>query len=434
MMRGQGTLRAARLALLLAIFVVAGSGIAPPEAHAQTAKRLPIADYLVLRAGETYFLSPDDSPVLELENPAREGLIGIGVGFDYGSYWGAEFVAEFQETGLKSKPNGGEKAAEYAIWSFLAQLRGRLPLMDGRLVPYGVLGFGLAHGEQNDRNFLFAGGVPGNAPIPLNSEPQTAFVGVLGVGIEYFLTDRVALGIEAKHYSGLQLDLNFGGNDTETDFDSVSITAGLRLYLGKSKEQGGTQSYTSMDRDWRPYLQLRAGGASFADADAIAEAQFKNPMFMGGLAIGVNINRYLGFEIAGEGLPEVSLVETVINRPGRGDAVEFSAWTNIAQLRLKYPLWNDRFVPYVTAGAGLGFTEFNDRIVRAVDSGIDGPDDTKFVSAVGIGAEYFLFPNLAIGIEAKKILFFQTEVLVDGAPRTVDLDPLYFNLGLRFFF
>jgi hypothetical protein len=36
----------------------------------------------------------------------------------------------------------------------------------------------------------------------------------------------------------------------------------------------------------------------------------------------------------------------------------------VPQLRLRYPFLDDRLVPYLVAGAGIAFTDFNDRKPR----------------------------------------------------------------------
>ncbi len=123
-----------------------------------------------------------------------------------------------------------------------------------------------------------------------------------------------------------------------------------------------------------------------------------------------------------------------MSTPGKGEVVEYAVWTNILQARYRYPRLNGRLVPYAVAGGGFGFTEFNDRSQPAGQNGANGGFDTSYVAATGIGMEYFLAENIAIGIEAKHIFMFDGEITVNNQPTELQLDPLFLTLGLRAFF
>lgn len=65
---------------------------------------------------------------------------------------------------------------EYAICTYVPQLRVRYPLFDGRLMPYLVTGTGFSFGGEDF------------APVT-----------VAGIGIEYFVASNMALGAETKY-------------------------------------------------------------------------------------------------------------------------------------------------------------------------------------------------------------------------------------------
>jgi opacity protein-like surface antigen len=416
-------LAAAALAL-----VVSGS---PTEA----ADGARLRDYIVLRVGPAYFTSPDESPFVELENPALEGVIGGAIGVNMTRHLGTELAFEYMETAL-IQPGTGQKIGEYGLWALLGQARLRYPMRQDRLVPYVVGGIGIGFGEMNDRNFANAG-LPGRPAIPLNGPPDMTFVGVAGAGVEYFVTDNVALGLEAKHYFLTGLDLEYAGQKTPISFDSLVGTLGMRVFFDPPPRTG-RQGSPAADRDgFRPYLALRAGMAFFTDPDAVPSAELDTPVGFGGLAFGFNVDRYWGVEYVGEGLPgrlEASLLETSLSMPGVGEVVEYSVWTNLLQLRLRYPMMEDALVPYVIVGGGLGFAELNDRRVPVDPNSITGDFQSVWVGAVGAGIEYFIANDIAIGVEAKHILFFEPEINLAGRPEKLHLDPLFLNLNLRLFF
>ena len=74
-----------------------------------------------------------------------------------------------------------------------------------------------------------------------------------------------------------------------------------------------------------------------------------------GLAFGFDFGRYLGAELAVEGY------EVVMGLKGVGSISEYAIYTFIPQLRLRYPMWGGRLVPYAVGGVGVGHVEINDR-------------------------------------------------------------------------
>jgi hypothetical protein len=94
----------------------------------------------------------------------------------------------------------------------------------------------------------------------------------------------------------------------------------------------------------------------------------------------------------------------------------------------------DRLVPYLVAGGGLGFGEFNDRAVPFEQFSIGGNRDFVPLGVAGGGLEYFLADNVAIGVEAKHFFLFESEIEIDRQPRDFDLDSVNVTAGIRIFF
>lgn len=166
----------------------------------------------------------------------------------------------------------------------------------------------------------------------------------------------------------------------------------------------------------RYYLSLRGHGSSpFTDV---------HDLF--GASLGVNLDRYWGFELSAEGF------ERRIRTNG-ATLGEYAVVPLVPQVRFRYPLLDGRLSPYVVAGVGVALTEFNDRKEPAFGVGIDTPGSTV-VGTLGAGLEYFLADNVAAGFEIKYLVAGDQTIRINGVSRKEDLDSLYTAFGLRLFF
>lgn len=177
----------------------------------------------------------------------------------------------------------------------------------------------------------------------------------------------------------------------------------------------------------RAYLALRVGWLYFADSDSVPEAELENPAAeaLGAAAVGVNLNKHWGIEIAGEG------TESRMEGLDGSEVGEFALWTVLGQLRYRYPVMSDRLTPYGVLGGGVGFGEVND---KQRHSPVGFGRDTSVIGSAGIGLEYFVANNIAVGIESKYLYLFGTTIKVNGEPRGLNVDSLVTSLGLRLFF
>lgn len=379
--------------------------------------------YMHFRVGQAFLTRPGAAGDLTLDSPSDEPPLGLSVGADINRYVGAELAVDYYETPLKTAGGAG-RVGEIGMWTILGQARFRYPLWDGRFVPYALVGAGVGLSEFNDRN-------PLNADLAVNGGLETSLVGVGGLGAEYFVLDNVAIGAEARYIAPFGGKVTRAGTGRDLDLDTVLVTAGMRVYLDALGDRSVAEPAVRGAKDsdaLRGYLGLRGGAALFTNQGGGGIGVADRAGLSGGVVVGTNLNRYLGFELASE-YSEIS-----IERAGVGDAGEFSLWTALAQARLRYPMMEDRLVPYVLAGAGLGFSEFNDRSTPVATSGVTGTTRTTVVGTAGLGVEYFLAGNLAVGVEAKHVFGFNGKVGVDGAGRSVPLDFVSVSAGLRIFF
>jgi opacity protein-like surface antigen len=145
-----------------------------------------------------------------------------------------------------------------------------------------------------------------------------------------------------------------------------------------------------------------------------------------GFGVGLNLNRYVGVELSGdhyEIFPKVS---------GR-DIGEYGVFAIMPQVRLRYPLFEGRLVPYVIAGAGIALTDFNDRKEPAF--GVEVKDQsTTPVGTVGAGIEYFLADNISVGLEFKYLFAGAQTLTVAGQSHRVNASTPLTSVGLRLFY
>jgi opacity protein-like surface antigen len=143
-----------------------------------------------------------------------------------------------------------------------------------------------------------------------------------------------------------------------------------------------------------------------------------------GLSFGVNLNRYLGFELSGD------FWELRPSIPGYGEIGEMGVFALIPEVRLRYPLFDGRLTPYVIGGAGVAFSQFNDRKPRGFGFDIDA-NRTVAVGAVGGGLEFFFADNLAVGAEVKYVFSGGQSMEINGTRYSNDIDSLLVFLTLR---
>jgi opacity protein-like surface antigen len=361
---------------------------------------------------------------LTVESPSGQQFASISAGADWGRYWGFEFNIDRFESDIGSPQYG--KLADYDIWTGMANMRFRYPIPELRLQPYAILGAGISLAETNDRNVL-------NAGIPFGSSLSTSPVVGIGAGVEYFLADNVAFGLEVKHRAFARSTVQFQGGNERLNLDSTAFSLGLRMYLdgGPGVVDPPVPTPKAADSDeMRGYLALRTGAGFVPDGSTDIGVSAQNSgTWLGSFAVGANFNKYWGLEFAADYTPGSDLEAAPY-----GAVAKYAYWTMLGQARLRYPVMNDRLSPYVLLGGGIGMAEVNKRKISVSQYPLSGGTSTVPVGAVGAGFDYFIAENMSVGLEAKHIVPFRPEISVNGQTSKVDLDPVYLTVGVRLYF
>ena len=59
--------------------------------------------------------------------------------------------------------------------------------------------------------------------------------GALGLGLEYFVANNIAIGIETKYIISRAQELRFNGPEQSLDLDTLLGTAGIRILFPEVK-------------------------------------------------------------------------------------------------------------------------------------------------------------------------------------------------------
>lgn len=378
--------------------------------------------YGALRVG--YAFLPNTEPVSNVEAQRMQQVTGLSLGVNLNRYFGVELAADHFESDLQLR--GAGKIGEYGTFSLIPQVRLRYPLFDGTLTPYALAGVGLGHNEFNDRKQEGIG--------RSIHATDTTVVGAFGGGIEYFLTRNIAFGVEARYLVSRDQKIEIDGRSEKADLDALLTSASLRLLFPELPGSAGSPppDYRTTGRF---YAGVRLGGGAVIN-EHIARGVKSGPvnsalgdvfnMSFGGF-VGADLTRMVGVEFAIDGYDfEVSV-------PGLGSVGEYAIYTYIPQLRLRYPVLGGRVTPYVVTGVGVSFGEFKDRKPRGEEIDIGG-EDFALAAVAGIGIEYFVASNIAVGLETKYLYSRDHTLLTPSGRRDANLDSMLTSVGLRIYF
>lgn len=143
-----------------------------------------------------------------------------------------------------------------------------------------------------------------------------------------------------------------------------------------------------------------------------------------GASLGANLNRHLGAELC------VDHYDLHLTLPGVGKVAELGTALLMPTIRLRYPLLHDKLEPYLTAGAGVAFSEVNDRTIRAAGRPIQS-DDVAFAGAVGGGLDYAWADNFQVGLAGKYLMTTNSDTTVAGTNVNSDLNTALFSFSFR---
>ena len=413
--RGTGDpLRPFRLTLLVAA-MLAGL-VEAPEAAELDGSRFTFG----VRGGGAFLLDSRIAPGVD----ASDGrAFGAALGMSFTPHLGVELGLDYLE--FERLAFRGQRIGEYSIFSVIPALRARYPLLDGRIAPYALAGVGALFTGFNDRK-------PPGIGVSVDASGAAA-AGVLGVGFDAFVADNVSFGLEARWLRADGPPLEIDGRRSHADISALTATLSLRVLL-----PGPPPAPAAPDAPWprRAYLQIRAGGAAPA-RESIASGLEGQPEHSGfastfsqlfGIAIGVDLARHVSVELSSDGW------EINVERRGLGLISEYSVQTGMVVGRLRYPVLDDRLIPFLIGGVGLAYAESNDIKPRGVPLGVDG--NTGFVptGAIGLGVDYMIARNVAVGFESKYVFVRGHELTIDGRTRSLTLDAILTSGTMRIFF
>jgi opacity protein-like surface antigen len=394
--------------------------IAPATCRAEDTDQ--IRFYGSLRLGIGDFLDTKPIDGLEIEHEAL--LTGMSVGVNLGRYFGAELAGDVFNTDFHLPGRG--RVGEYGTFSLIPQVRVRYPLLDGLLTPYLIGGVGIAHNDFNDRK-------PKGVGLSIHAS-DTTMVGAVGAGIEYFIANNIALGVEARYLISRDQEIEIEHRTQKAKLDAILAAVSLRLLFPESPTVLQTEP-SDYRTDGRFYLGFRLGGETQVHDRVADDVEARPPHnaiggTLGpfyGVTLGMDLTRYLGVELAGEGF------EFLLAVPDRGSVAKYGVYAVTPLLRLRYPVLDGRLVPYVVGGAGVTWGEVHDVKPQGLGLNISGEDYAP-VGVVGIGADYFVARNIAVGLELKYLISRGHTVTIAGRTQDMNLDSLLTFLGVRIFF
>lgn len=366
--------------------------------------------YLGVRIGES-------NPITKANDVAS---VALGANLD--RHLGVELSADAYELFLDTPSQG--RVGELALLGLLPQLRLRYPLLENRLVPYFLGGPGIAFAQINDAN------VP-TSWASSSDLTSVRFMGAVGGGVEYYVSDDIALGVEGKYLMTGAKSFDADGTRQRIDMNVGILTFGLRAFYPESDPDPGAIAEQRARR--RCYLNPRFGGALRMAGDVfpgVATAPEQEllgsnfaPLFA--VSVGVQLDPIFDVELSG------SNYELALRAPGATGKAEYAVFPILLQTRLHAPTPDPRLDPYVLGGVGAESVEVNDAGHSGVE--LDG-NGFAVVGALGAGVDYFVTRDIALGLEAKYLLSRGHTLTLDGGePLRGDLDALFVSLGLRVF-
>jgi opacity protein-like surface antigen len=146
-----------------------------------------------------------------------------------------------------------------------------------------------------------------------------------------------------------------------------------------------------------------------------------------GLAAGVNLGEYWGFELAGDGGEYTMVAE------GIGGISEYSVTSLMPQVRFRRPLAGGRVVPYLMGGFGVTYGEDNDVKAASEPHQLEAKGVYPAFS-IGGGAEYFIARNISLSLESRYLYTWNHKYTLDGVEGRGDLSHVQLLLGMRLYF
>jgi len=350
-----------------------------------------------------------------------DDLWSIGLGANFNQYSGGELGLDFFERNFGDGSAG--TLGEISAWNFVPQLRLRKPLLENRLVPYVIAGIGPSFLQFNDRK-------PDGYGRDIDIEGYTFAVSV-GGGIEYFFADNIAFGVEGKYMWVNPIDGKVDGQTTSVDLSSPIFTFGLRVFFDENTPRPLVRR--EEPSPWRFFFGVRVGGSLRTDDRWLPGVHLiPEPSAWGGtlnetgaLSLGVDFRDWWGIELVADSLEHRIWVKDI------GSIGEYSMGTFIPYLRLRRPLGNGRWQPYVMAGVGGTYAEFNDASEASEGLSVNAKGIYPALG-VGGGIEYFITRNFSLNFDVRWLYTWDQEFEIrDVVKGSGDFSVVQLGFGFR---
>jgi len=391
---------------LRALHLFVALGVAGLTARAEDADRY--RPYLRFHSG-------DLAPLWDVDD-----MWSLALGANFDRHWGAELGIDFYQRDFE---HHGSALGEIGAMHLVPQVRLRQPMLNNRLVPYVLAGVGASILQFNDRK-------PDGFGRQVSAGGATLTI-TAGAGLEYFITDNITFGIEAKYFWLQPIDGSVDQRNVDVDLSAPTFTFGLRVYFDENHPRPlAAAEPTSPNRF---YFGVRVGGSVLTEGSWTSGADFE-PLVggiggqigrSGGFLLGTDLGEHWGAELSADS------IEYRVNLDDIGHIGEYGMGVVLANLRYRHPLCDGKWVPYLTAGGGVVYGEFNDRTPGGAGLDVDAKGIHPAVG-VGAGIEYFLCRSVSLLADANWIYSWGHEIKVnDFVDGSGDFSGLTFHLGFR---
>jgi opacity protein-like surface antigen len=335
--------------------------------------------------------------------------LGGGAGYNIDPHWGVELQVNGTDPWVRSETRGAIE--RISMITFVPAVRYRWALDDGRLMPYLTGGVGFS---ENDVHGSFK-------PFAQASTDSTTVVGSLSAGLDYFISENVAAGVEFRSLLHPDQDAEVTYQNPHTghitrytdslNLTAISLLAHLRVFPGQQAGADGSErtfflaDHGPFDTDelrgyvaglfGYDYIWDRAVGAGVYVRDKGGDANLTK-----GGAIGLNVDGHWG--------AEVQLLYTMLNlRMNTGTRfAKLDVFEVLPALRYRYPLLGGRLVPFLMGGVGVANLDTNEQRSQSEFQGGRQvivvphfePGSPAIVGMIGAGVEYFLNHHLSVGL------------------------------------
>lgn len=349
---------------------------------------------------------------------------GVTFGANLSRHWGLELAIDsFEKT---FEPDAYGTLGEESSTSLAPQVRFRWPMLHDRLVPYVLAGAGVSFLQFNDRT------LNGYGRLIDADDTRLALIG--GVGLEYFIADNIAFGLEGKYTWIDTVETTIDGRSEDLDMSAMMATFGFRIYFRENEPRPLVSEANSDVK--RFFFGMRFGGAVLTDNElgpgvkfeAEAQAIGGSINQFAGFALGADFGRNWGLELTVGGSEWVPIIS------GIGGIGEYAVVSVLPAIRYRYPIHDGRWVPYLLVGGGGTFHEFND--ARYPGSQVQVRETKGFSPAVaaGGGVEYFFARNVSLGAELRWHYTWDHTIQINGGPTIEgDLSDFQFMLNMRLY-